>query len=381
MSLKIEDLFSDWSEELALSLAESQIVCLALFDLNGNLLFSNKKMNELLIGDPKESLLNPTFERLATIKTDINLIYRGYLTLGSYTDDNTSIKSKIYKKNDNILIIGSIDAQQLVEQNQIMLDLNKEISNLQRQLIKEKHDLNKANFELNEANASKDRFFSILAHDLKNPFNIILGFSELLKDNIRIYSIDDIEEQVNHIYKSSKYTYGLFEELLLWSKSQSGRIKFQPEKIAFSEAYDEVKKALLPQLQNKNIFLTAEIDEKARLYADKNMLKTILRNIISNAIKYSFENTEINLKIEKNDNSRALISVTDNGIGISKANQDKLFKLSETVSSEGTAKEKGSGLGLLLCKDFVEKHDCKIWVESELGKGSTFKFTMPCCVE
>lgn len=381
MSLKIEDLVSDWSEELALSLADSQTVCLALFDINGSILFSNKKMNEMLVGEPKESLLNPTFERLASIKSDNSLIYKGYLTLGSYTSDNISVKSQIYRKKDSIMIIGSIDAQQLVEQNQIMLDLNKEINNLQRQLIKEKHDLNKANFELNEANASKDRFFSILAHDLKNPFNIILGFSELLKDNVRQYSIEDIEEQVNHIYKSSKYTYGLFEELLLWSKSQSGRIKFQPEKIAFAEAYEEVKKALLPQLQNKNIFLTADIDEKARLYADKNMLKTILRNLISNAIKYSFENTEINLKIEKNDNSRALISVTDNGIGISKANQDKLFKLSETVSSEGTAKEKGTGLGLLLCKDFVEKHDCKIWVESELGKGSTFKFTMPCCVE
>lgn len=381
MSLKIEELFSDWSEELALSLAESQIVCLAMFDIKGNILFSNRKMNELLVGEPKESLLNPTFDRLASIKSDNSLIYKGYLTLGSYTSDNISVKSQIYRKKDIIMIFGSIDAQQLVEQNQIMLDLNKEINNLQRQLIKEKHDLNKANFELNEANASKDRFFSILAHDLKNPFNIILGFSELLKDNVRQYSIEDIEEQVNHIYKSSKYTYSLFEELLLWSKSQSGRIKFQPEKIAFAEAYEEVKKALLPQLQNKNIFLTAEIDEKARLYADKNMLKTILRNLISNAIKYSFENTEINLKIEKNDNSRALISVTDNGIGISKKNQDKLFKLSESVSSEGTAKEKGTGLGLLLCKDFVEKHDCKIWVESELGKGSTFKFTMPCCVE
>jgi len=381
MYLNIDDLISEWSGELASSLADSNTVCLALFDIAGNLLFSNKKMNELFVGEPKDSLLNPGFDRLVSINADNSLIYRGYLTLGSYTSDNISVKSQIYRKNKRFLIIGSIDAQQLVEQNQIMLELNKEVNNLQRQLIKEKHDLNKANFELKEANASKDRFFSILAHDLKNPFNIILGFSELLKDNIRNYSIDDIEEQVNHIYKSSKYTYGLFEELLLWSKSQSGRIKFQPEKIVFNGIYDEVKKALLPQLQNKNIFLKAEIDENAVLYADKNMLKTILRNLISNAIKYSFENTEINIKIEKNDTSRALISISDNGIGISKANQDKLFKLSENVSSEGTAKEKGTGLGLLLCKDFVDKHDCKIWVESELGKGSTFKFTMPCCVE
>ncbi len=246
------------------------------------------------------------------------------------------------------------------------------------QKIQTEQALKNSERKLIELNADKDRFISILAHDLRNPFNTLLGFSDLLLKNIRHYDIEKIEKQLTLINKTAHNTYNLLDDLLLWIKSQSGKLPYEPQKIVFQEICNQIIISLKPNASSKNIEIKLFEREKIILTADINMFKTVLRNLITNAIKFTNENGQIQIYTEKN-HTKAIITVSDNGIGIDKENQIKLWKLSQQYTTSGTAEEKGTGLGLILCKEFVERHGGKIWVESELGKGSDFKFTMPFC--
>lgn len=376
-------ILQDWIKEITIEIEHSDSYCIAIFNNDGKLVYANEYMSSLFVGNPDESLINPSFEKIIKTVSDNSLIYEGFLTVGSFYSENKSIKSRIFRKNDQVLIIGNVDSNQLVEQNEIMINLNHDINNLQRQLIKEKRilestleKLNETNIELAEANATKDKFFSILAHDLRNPFNILLGFSGLLLENFRDYSQEDIETQLKFINKTAQDTFNLLEDLLLWSKSQSNRINFKPENLKFRDICDEVITNLYPMISNKNIKIKIDELTDLILFADSNMLKTVLRNLVSNAIKFSYQNSEIILKIEE-AGGKALITVSDKGVGIPESIQSRLWKISEHITTQGTQKESGTGLGLLLCKDFVDKHGCNIWVESEEGKGSNFKFNMP----
>ena len=230
--------------------------------------------------------------------------------------------------------------------------------------------------QLIQLNSDKDRFMQILAHDLKSPFNSLLGFSELLLKNLRKYDIDKIEKQLKFIHQTTHKTYNLLEDLLLWSKAQSGKITVKHEKIVFNEICSEIINNSKHQADIKEISINCFEPEKTILSADLNMIKTILRNLISNAIKFTNHGGQIEISTEKNDEDVTII-VSDNGIGIQPEVLTTLFDISKIYTTEGTANESGSGLGLLLCKDFVEIHGGKIWVESEVDKGSDFKFTMP----
>jgi len=234
------------------------------------------------------------------------------------------------------------------------------------------------NQELKKLNADKDRFITILAHDLKNPFNSILGFLSLLATNIRIYDIDKIEKQILIINKSAKNTYDLLEDILLWVRANSGKIPFEPQNQDFSCIFNYVTENLKQTANNKSIKINQFALEGIKIFADTNMLNTILRNLISNAIKFTNSGGTIDIYAITN-HSKVTITISDNGIGINRDKLAKLFDISQVYTTKGTADESGTGLGLLLCKDFVEKHGCKIWVESEVGKGSDFKFTMPLC--
>lgn len=230
--------------------------------------------------------------------------------------------------------------------------------------------------KLNILNEDKDRFIAVLAHDLKSPFNTLLGFTTLLKKNLYKYDKEIIERQIAHIHRTTQETYNLLEDLLLWSKSQSGNIHIEPQKIVLGEKCNEIIGILKNQADAKEISINCKVSEEIFLFSDLNMLKTILRNLISNAIKFTNRNGNINIYTEK-DHKNVIIIVSDNGIGMDNESQSKLWDFTNTVSTTGTADEKGTGFGLILCKEFVEKHYGKIWVESELGKGADFKFTMP----
>ncbi len=229
---------------------------------------------------------------------------------------------------------------------------------------------------LKELNVSKDRFISILAHDLKSPFNSILGFLDLLTENIREYDINTIEKQINIVNNSAKLFYSLLEDLLLWAVAKSGKLPFEPLKLNLFSVCNEACGNLILNADNKNITLNHFVAKEINIFADINMVKTILRNLVSNAIKFTNDGGQVDIHAEQNETT-ATITVTDNGIGIEPDKLSKLFDISQIITTEGTANEKGTGLGLLLCKDLVEIHGGKIWVESKIGKGSDFKFTMP----
>jgi len=229
--------------------------------------------------------------------------------------------------------------------------------------------------ELNELNATKDKFFSIIAHDLKNPFNSILGLSELLVNESN-YNPEKALQFAQSIHNSANNAYKLLENLLIWANSQTGKIDFKPENLTIHDLFSEAIAITGSSAINKNITITHKTDDNISIYADYNMVNTILRNLLSNAIKFTPRNGTITIKGILKENT-IHVSVSDTGIGIKPENITKLFTISEKFSLAGTENEVGTGLGLILCKEFVEQHGGKIWVESEIGKGSDFQFTLP----
>ena len=231
--------------------------------------------------------------------------------------------------------------------------------------------------KLSELNSSKDQFFSIIAHDLKSPFNNILGFTELLRNNLDTYDKELVRQILGQLHSSSKMAYELLENLLDWSRLQTDRIEYEPTQLSFNE----LLRHCLPMMQliasSKQISLEVTSATDLSVYADQNLTKTILRNLISNAVKFSNAKDKIYIKAEQIDN-QIKISIRDKGIGIPMKDIPKLFRIDIKHSTPGTMNEKGTGLGLILCKDFVEKQGGKIWVESKENEGSTFTFTLPC---
>ncbi len=203
-----------------------------------------------------------------------------------------------------------------------------------------------------------------------------MGFTQLLAMNIDKYDKPKIGQFANIIHHSSKLAYNLLENLLDWSRSQTGTLKFKPEKFNVNHIIEENIELLESTAHNKNIQIYSEFDTEINAFADKNMARTIIRNLISNAIKYTKQGGYININSHSNKNF-CEISISDNGIGISEKNISKIFKIDESFSTTGTEREKGTGLGLILCKEFVEKNRGKLWVKSEPDKGSTFTFTLP----
>jgi signal transduction histidine kinase/CheY-like chemotaxis protein len=231
---------------------------------------------------------------------------------------------------------------------------------------------------LKELNAMKDKFFGIIAHDLRNPFSILLGSAELLMNYIDNMSIADIKKISQSVYNSAKAGFTLLENLLEWSRSQTGSISFRPELLSVKELIDHNISALKVYYENKKIKLISGNIDDIEVSADRNMINTILRNLLNNAVKFTHVNGKIIISAFKQEDN-VIFSVKDNGVGISENNIAKLFRIDSHFSNAGTAQERGTGLGLLLCKEFIDKHNGKIWVDSEEGIGSEFKFAIPLC--
>ncbi len=231
---------------------------------------------------------------------------------------------------------------------------------------------------LKQLNGSKDKFFSIISHDLRSPFTSITGYSEVILDDIDELSKEEIKEFAASIHKSAKNIQNLLENLLQWSRMQTGNIKFSPTSLKLSDVVEEIVDLYQVNAARKKIKLSNELEHDYPIQADKFMLNTILRNLVSNAIKFTKKYGTISISAKEDKSKNEIqVTVSDTGIGMSKDIQNKLFKIDEHVSTKGTEKEKGTGLGLILSKEFVEKHGGKIWVESEIGIGSKFIFTLP----
>ncbi|MCD4791201.1 MAG: tetratricopeptide repeat protein, partial [Bacteroidales bacterium] len=301
-------------------------------------------------------------------------------------------EEKQQKTIKNLFIVGFILMALLVlvmlrgflqkrKANLILSTQKEEIEKQNIEIQNQAEELETKNKKLKELNATKDKFFSIIAHDLKSPFNTLLGFSNLLLKKHKNFDEGQQEKYLKIIDDSLIKAYKLLENLLTWSQSQTGRIKFSPVKTNIKTLIDEIILLLTEATGNKNIKLLVNIENNLFVYADKNMIGTVIRNLISNAIKFTPKDGEISINARltpgENEQNFTQISVKDNGVGIEKEIQTKLFNISKNTSTKGTEDEAGTGLGLILCKEFVEKHGGKIWVKSETGKGSSFFFTIP----
>jgi len=231
--------------------------------------------------------------------------------------------------------------------------------------------------ELQKLIKTKDKFFTIIAHDLKNPFQSLLGISELLADRDNSLSPDKINELHNELGKVTRQGYELLVNLLDWARSQTGRLKFKPQKINFSELVSENIEFIENSAAKKNIQLENYLKEELFVIADKNTINTVIRNLLQNAVKYSNKHGTVKVYSEPAINNDYInICVEDNGIGISPEHIDKLFRIDENYSTLGTNEEKGTGLGLILCKEFVEKNGGSINVDSVYEQGTTIRFSL-----
>jgi len=230
--------------------------------------------------------------------------------------------------------------------------------------------------KLKEINATKDKFFSIIAHDLTNPINALLGFSKLAVEAV---NNSDFERSLRYntmIDQLSNQISGLFQDLLLWSRAQTGTIQFKPILTNVRHLVSESVNLLIPVADKKGIDIDVQVDEELVFSFDPHMVGTVIRNLVQNAIKFSYPGSTIQIRAEETEHE-LLVTVTDSGIGIPDEAVNTLFTVGNTHSSKGTANEAGTGLGLPICREFVNIHKGRIWAESEVGKGSSFFFSLP----
>lgn len=237
--------------------------------------------------------------------------------------------------------------------------------------------LTRSKQKLKKANKTKDQFFSIISHDLKNPIFAILGLSQMINERYDQQDEDNRKKLLKKLEQAAKSTYTLLEQLLTWSKTQRDKIDFNPEKLLLSTLIQDTFSLLQQMARQKKITLNSRVPEDTVVLADKPMLNTILRNLITNAIKFSFEEGEIVVTSNMNTDGFVEILVKDSGVGIPQEEIPKLQSLEHNFKQKGTQNEEGTGLGLILCDNFIKRHRGRLTISSKVQKGTTVSFTLP----
>lgn len=333
------------------------LAAIIVADDKGNYLEANKAASEILGYSEEELVKMNVAELVTTTAANAEELYALYLSKGTETgqfhfkDKWGNHKTAYYKA---IRLKPDFNLS-------MMMDITEMI-----------HYQNK----LSELLEDKNRFIAIIAHDLKNPFNTLLGFTDLIIRNLHRYDQTKIQSQLQIINQTVYQTYSMLEDLLAWSTTKAEQMKINLQTIEMCTFTNDILAYFSFMAKNKNITIQNQIENHIMVKADMNMTKTIMRNLISNAIKFTPENGLIILQATAKDDY-VNISITDSGKGIRKEHLNKLWDFNDFFSTTGTSGEKGTGFGLMLCKIFIEKHNGKIWVESEPNKGSSFHFTLP----
>lgn len=265
---------------------------------------------------------------------------------------------------------------EIVKKNKKLQDLNTQILDQKKEVEDLNAKLRVSESNLLEINKTKDKFFSIISHDLRNPFASIVSFSRILKRDIKNLTTDELQQLAIELDKSVLKINSLLENLLQWSKSQTGKISYHPELFQLKDVIRDNVNLFSGPAREKGLEITDNVSDHVVVWGDVNMTNTIVRNLLSNAIKYTPPGGNIKVSVQQR-NGTMEISIADTGVGISAQDQQKLFRVDTLHTTYGTQDEKGSGLGLLLCKEFVEKQGGSISLRSEKGEGSVFTFTIP----
>ena len=315
---------------------------------------------------------------LVDIEMDNELINKGEVTLtGPQSEIWLGVPLKIKEKIIGAMVVQDYNDKTTYgeEEKQVLIYVSEQIASAISKKMDEE-ELKRYSEELHELNKSKDKFFSIIAHDLRSPFYGLMGLTDILKSEYGDLPPDETKAYLDELYSSTSNLYTLIENLLEWSRIQSGSMTFQPEEIDFKELMEEVISVLNQTAQLKSISIKNHINNCLMIHGDRAMIRSLMQNLISNAIKFTHEAGSINISCSKINNEKIEVKVKDTGVGISKDKISKLFRIDENTSSPGTNKEKGTGLGLLLCSEIVEMHGSTINVSSEIGKGTYFSFAL-----
>ncbi len=277
-------------------------------------------------------------------------------------------------RNETTVITGVLRA--LVGRLRDMNLAEEQLAAQNREIIRQKEELEKQKKELIDLNTTKDKFFSIIAHDLRSPITTLISLSEMLRTDIDLLTGKETHEILASLHDLSKSHLKLLDNLLQWARVQTGRMEANPEKFNLVRIIDQVVGFYTVTAFEKQVNLASSAEGEIMVFADKNMIRTVLRNLVSNALKYTAMEGAVVLGAKRLPD-RIEVMVKDNGLGMAPEMVAKLFKLDQTFSTAGTADEQGTGLGLILCKEFIEKNRGTISVESVHGHGSTFRFTLP----
>jgi len=367
-----EDALSSYQKKLN-AIFNNSLVGIAVFDNKGNITLANEHYLQMMGYDSVEDINNITYKKythpdfLEQTQQKVDALLRGDI-------DNFHISKKYIRKDGSEfwgdLFVSPIRGEngELIEIVGMLID-NTVRKNMELQMQENEKELKK----LNE---TKDKLFSIIAHDIKNPFNVILGFANLLTINFYEYSKEDIKKYVGKILNASENVYKLLDDLLIWAKTQMGQMKVQKEYLNLSNIVAEIMLHFKVLSDQKNITMTREMPEEAYVFADNEMIRFVIRNLLHNAIKFTPARGKIVCRgsflpgVFK-------IEIEDSGIGISKSKLDTLFNMSDIMKTKGTNHEKGTGLGLHLSREMILKNDGTISVDSAVGKGTTFTITLP----
>lgn len=280
------------------------------------------------------------------------------------------------KKNKQLKQLGFITASLMLVFVFFVLFRYFDKLKLSRELEAKNKRIEESENELRTLNAAKNKFFSIIAHDLKNPLHTIMGYSDLLSKDFALFTETERQKFATDINRSTNSVYRLLQNLLDWSKAQTGNLKVKPTEFEIKKIIENSVGVLRSMAENKHIGIQTNYDEKLKIFADPIMIETVIRNLLNNAIKFTPENGHIEITaIQDEDYTRIIIN--DSGIGLSEEDVQNLFKIDSKVKRKGTNEEDGSGLGLILCKEFIDKNNGTIWVKSSTGQGSSFFFTVP----
>lgn len=366
-----------------------------IIDVKGKILFVNKRACELF-GFIEQELIGESIDKLIPaaarekhskyiqkyFETSINRPMGSGYDLVAIRHDGMAIPVEIslnYLKGEKealcLAFVSDISIRKKAEKE--IQEKNEELTQMNEEIISQRDLLQEANSELEKLNHTKNKFFSIIAHDLRNPFAGMLSSSEMLiralKNNPE--NTERLMRNADSLHSSVQNGFKLLENLLEWSRVQRDEIKYNPVDTCITEIIKDSILSLQSFIENKNIKITFD-NQQYKVFADKNMLYTIIRNFLSNAVKFTPAGGSINI-ILKDKNNVLEVIISDTGVGMSEENMAKLFNLEHKNTTLGTQNEKGTGLGLILCKEFVKKNGGNIWVESELEKGSKFYFTLP----
>jgi len=367
---------NDQLEKLSLVASETENV-VVIMDGNANFLwvnqgFENKydqNFNAFIDEHGANLRENSSNSSIASFLNQINI------TKKPFTYNSKSINSRGEEVWYQTNISPFMKDQEI--SNLVLIDSDiTELKKAEEQIKKQKTEIETRTLELQTLNTTKDRLFSIIAHDLKNPFHSIMGFTDLLQKRHKDISREKLSEFLDMINLSTNSAYQLLENLLEWARSQTEMIRIDPENILVKTVVNEIIELQQLHARNKGIKFVDSISEQASVIADKNMFNTVIRNITSNAIKYTNQGGSISFKslIKKDSVS---IEITDTGIGMPEEKIEALFQLDKVSSTAGTEGETGTGLGLIVCQDFMIKNNGTITVKSNPGRGTTFILTLP----